>query len=83
MTAKIMTIEDLLKSCHMRQLDDQQKVVDAVADLRFENRILVEALRNYTCEAWPWYTRDNQPSEECYAPWEPAEDALKKTGNLE
>ena len=51
--------------------------------LRAANAILVEALKEYTCKSWPWYTRDNQPSEECYAPWELAEEALKKTGHWE
>ena len=68
MTAKIMTIEDLLKSCHIRQLDEQQKIVDAVADLRLENRVLVEALKEYA---------------EGFGSKKLAKQALKKTGHWE
>ena len=70
------------KSEHMHK-SYNRRVHDEIARLRAANAILVEALKEYTCKSWPWDTRDNQPFEECYAPWEPAEDALKKTGHWE
>ena len=74
-------IVNFLKSCRIRQLEEQQKIVDAVADLRFENRILVEALKEYSSSGW--LSKNGAYSCNINSPWKTANEALKKTGHWE